>query len=61
MTVCPVCETPLIPILYGYVDKKYLDMHEAGLALIVDKTFHKKTDPTSYCNKCHEAYNLKVD
>ena len=59
--MCPICNNKLIPILYGYVDKKYLDMHEAGLILLMPNLYHKKTDPKSYCKVCHESFDIAVD
>ena len=59
--MCPICKGKLIPILYGYVDKKYLDMHEAGLILLMPNLYHKKTDPKSYCKVCDESFDIKID
>ena len=58
--MCPNCNTPLIPILYGYLNKKYLDMHKEGLVFLVSKTFHTKKDPISYCKKCNQSFNIKL-
>jgi hypothetical protein len=59
--MCPNCNNPLIPILYGYADKKYLDMHREGLIFLVSTTYHTKHSPTSYCKKCEEPFDIKVD
>ena len=58
--MCPKCSSPLIPILYGYASPKYVDMHKEGLIFLVSKTYHTKKDPTSYCKKCEEAFDIKL-
>ncbi len=59
--MCPKCNTTLIPILYGYSSKKYLDMHKEGLIFLVSKTYHTKSDPVSYCSQCQESFNIKLN
>jgi hypothetical protein len=59
--MCPNCNTPLIPILYGYSSKKYLDMHKEGLIFLISTTYHTKNSPTSYCKKCNESFNIKLN
>ena len=58
--MCPHCNTPLIPILYGYASPKYVDMHKEGLIFLVSTTYHTKHDPTSYCKKCEETFDIKL-
>jgi hypothetical protein len=59
--MCPNCNTPLIPILYGYSSKKYLDMHKEGLIFLISTTYHTKDSPTSYCKKCNKSFNIKLN
>ena len=59
--MCPNCNTPLIPILYGYSNKKYLDMHKEGLIFLVSNTYHTKNSPISYCKKCNESFDIKLN
>jgi len=59
--MCPNCNITLIPILYGYSNKKYLDMHKEGLIFLVSTTYHTKNSPTSYCKKCNESFDIKLD
>jgi len=59
--MCPYCNNVLIPILYGYADKKYLDMHKKGLIFLVSTTFHTKDSPSSYCKKCNESFYIKLN
>jgi hypothetical protein len=35
-------------------------MHKQGLIFLVSKTYHTKSDPTSYCKKCEESFNVKL-
>jgi hypothetical protein len=58
--MCPHCNTKLIPILYGFVDPKYVDMHKQGLVFLVSTTYHTKNSPTSYCKKCEESFDIKI-
>ena len=58
--MCPNCNNPLIPILYGYSGKKYLDMHKQGLIFLVSTTFHTKNDPASHCKECEKSFYIKV-
>lgn len=58
--MCPYCNNKLIPILYGYSDPKYADMHKKGLVFLVSTTFHTKNDFSSYCNKCKECFYIKL-
>lgn len=37
--MCPICNTHLIPIVYGFVGEKYLDAHRKGLIFLVRKHF----------------------
>ena len=59
--MCPNCSNLLIPILYGYSNKKYLDMHKKGLIFLVSTTYHTKNSPTSYCKKCNKSFDIKLD
>jgi hypothetical protein len=59
--MCPHCNSKLIPILYGFVDPKYVDMHKEGLIFLVSTTYHTKNSPTSYCKKCEESFDIKLD
>ena len=59
-SMCPICNKPLIPIVYGFISKKYLDAHEQGLIFLVTPTYHRKSDPLSYCPVCHESYDEDV-
>jgi hypothetical protein len=59
--MCPNCSIPLIPILYGYSNKKYLDMHKEGLIFLVSTTYHTKNSPTSYCKKCNKNFDIKLN
>jgi hypothetical protein len=56
--MCPNCNSTLIPIIYGYVNPKYVDMHKQGLVLLVSKTYHTKNDPNWHCGVCIESFNL---
>ena len=55
--MCPHCNVKLIPLLYGFVDPKYVDMHKEGLVFLVSTTYHTKNSPTSYCKKCEKSEN----
>ena len=58
MSICPICKTKLIPIVYGKLDPELLDMQDNGLLLIgMDKT--RKVN--SYCPLCEEAYEAFTD
>ena len=59
--MCPYCNLPLIPILYGYVNPKYVDMHKEGLVFLISTTWHTNSSPTSYCKKCEEAFDITLD
>lgn len=59
--MCPHCNNLLIPILYGYSSKKYLDMHKEGLIFLISNTYHTKKDPVSYCKKCKQSFNIKIN
>ena len=59
--MCPHCNNRLIPILYGFVDPKYVDMHKEGLVFLVSTTYHTKNSPTSYCKKCEESFDIKIN
>jgi hypothetical protein len=59
--MCPNCNTTLIPILYGYNNKKYLDMYKEGLIFLVSTTYHTKHSPKSYCKKCNESFDIKLN
>lgn len=59
--MCPHCNSPLIPILYGYSNPKYVDMHKQGLVFLISTTYHTKNDPSSYCKKCEESFDIKLD
>ena len=59
--MCPHCGNKLIPILYGYANPKYIDMHKQGLIFLVSTTYHTKHDPTSYCRKCEESFDIKLN
>ena len=58
--MCPHCNSSLIPILYGYANPKYVDMHKQGLVFLVSTTYHTKSDPNWYCKVCDEAISLKL-
>jgi len=58
--MCPICNNHLIPIVYGFVGEKYLDAHEKGLIFLVNRTYHQKSDPLSYCPECHESYDEDI-
>ncbi len=36
-------------------------MHKEGLVFLVSTTFHTKNDPISYCKKCKESFDIKLD
>ena len=53
MTICPICKTKLLPIIYGVVSPKMLDMQDQGKILIgLDNT----SKVNSFCPLCEEAY-----
>jgi hypothetical protein len=58
MSICPICKTKLIPIVYGRLDPDILDMQNKGLLLIgIDKT----RKDNSYCPLCEETYGNFTD
>ena len=59
--MCPHCNNKLIPILYGFVDPKYVDMHKQGLVFLISTTWHTKNSPNSYCKKCEETFYTKLE
>ena len=59
--MCPHCNNKLIPLLYGFVDPKYVDMHKEGLVFLVSTTYHTKNSLTSYCKKCEESFDIKLN
>jgi hypothetical protein len=58
--MCPICNNHLIPVVYGFVGEKYLDAHRKGLIFLVEKTFHTKQSPMSYCPICEECFDMDV-
>ena len=58
---CITCKTKLIPIVYGVVSKKVLDMSEAGLILLGGSTLRSGRLPNSYCPLCQEAFDTVTD
>jgi hypothetical protein len=53
MTICPICKTKLLPIVYGVVSPKMLDLQDQGKILIgMDDT----SKVNSFCPLCEEAY-----
>ncbi len=59
--MCPYCNSSLIPILYGYSNPKYIDMHKKGLIFLVSTTYHTRHSPVSYCKKCNESFSIKLE
>lgn len=58
MSICPICKTKLIPIVYGQLNPEMLDMQDKGLLLIgMDKT----RSVNSFCPLCEEAYGNFTD
>lgn len=58
MTGCPKCKTKLIPIVYGVVSPKMLDLQDQGMILIgLDDT----SKVNSFCPLCEEAYGDFTD
>lgn len=58
MSICPICKTKLIPIVYGQLNPEMLDMQNKGLILIgSDRT----NTANSYCPLCEEAYGDFTD
>ena len=53
MTICPICKTKLIPIIYGVVSPKMLDMQDQGKILI---GLNDASRMNSFCTLCEEAY-----
>jgi hypothetical protein len=60
-SICSRCKTKLIPIVYGVVSKKVLDMSEAGLILLGGSTLRSGRLPNSYCPLCEEAFDNVTD
>ena len=58
--MCPHCNNSLIPILYGYANPKYVDMHKEGLIFLVSTTYHTKNSPATYSKKCEETFDIKI-
>lgn len=58
MSICPICKTKLIPIVYGQLNPEILEMQEKGLLLI---SLDKNKTANSYCSLCEEAYSNFTD
>lgn len=60
-SICNRCKTKLIPIVYGVVSQKTLDLSEAGLILLGGSTLRSGRLPNSYCPLCEEAFDNVTD
>lgn len=58
MSICPICKTKLLPIVYGVVSPKMLDMQDQGKILI---GLDKASKVNSFCPLCEEAYENFTD
>jgi hypothetical protein len=58
--MCPICNSKLIPILYGYMDDKHLELQRQGKIILAGYKERYKDQPKSYCNKCSEGSNIVV-
>lgn len=56
MSICPICKTKLIPIVYGRIDPDILDMQDKGLLLI-----GMNEEYNSFCPLCEESYRDFTD
>ena len=36
-------------------------MHKEGLIFLISTTYHTKNSPASYCKKCNESFNIKLN
>jgi len=61
MRTCDRCKTKLIPIVYGVVNKKILDLSNKGLVLIGGTTNRSGRLPNSYCPLCEESFDNVTD
>jgi hypothetical protein len=52
--MCKVCGSKLIPILYGQLNIKLLDMAKNGQIIIGDSVAIDR--PEFYCQNCTEAF-----
>lgn len=57
--MCPKCYVKLIPIVYGRLDPKRIDLQKNG-QLIVGTGKYKKGKPLSFCPLCEETYEIIV-
>ena len=60
-SICNKCKTKLIPIVYGVISQRTLDMSEAGLILLGGSTLRSGRLPNSYCPLCEEAFDNVTD
>jgi hypothetical protein len=58
MSICPICKTKLIPIVYGRLNPDLIDKQKEGL-LVIGGNKDKKVK--SYCPLCEEAYEAVTD
>ena len=58
MTICPICRTKLIPIMYGRVDLEAITLMAKGLIII---SLDKNKKYNSFCPLCEESYEAFTD
>ena len=58
MSICPICKTKLIPIVYGRLDPEILEMQDKGLLLV---SMDKARSINSFCPLCEEAFGNFTD
>ena len=60
ITMCPICNDKLIPVVYGHIDDRYLNLHRDGKIVLVGYRERYSNQPKSYCNTCFEGSDIAV-
>ena len=55
MSICPICKTKLIPVVYGKVNPDIIELQNQGKLLIGMGT-SSLYNVNSFCPLCEEAY-----
>jgi hypothetical protein len=59
--MCPICNSQLIPIVYGYMDDQHLELQRQGKIILAGYRERYKDQPKSYCNTCFEGQDISIE
>jgi hypothetical protein len=59
--MCPVCKNKLIPVVYGHMDDKHLELHKLGKIVLAGYRDRYADKHKSYCLNCLEGSDIFVD